>query len=500
MQEKYAQLEQKLNKIADLGGAMGLLGWDQETYMPQGAIGPRAHQMGTLASMMHEMVTDEELGTLLDDLRGDTADLDYGSVEASTVRVMWREFQKKVKIPRELVVEQTELNAKAREAWKKARAEDDFESFAPYLEQQFDLAQREAEALGYEENPYDALLDQYEADMTYALVSAEFDAVKGPLADLIAAIAANSDRASSAVLKREYPQEGQLAFTRLVTEAVGFDYTTGRLDLSTHPFTGGTSYKDVRLTTRVEENWLPACVMAGLHEAGHGIHAQQLDPALYRLPYRYGLGLAESQSRFYENLLGRSYAFWQHFYPQLKATFPDQLADTDLDAFYKAINVSEPSFIRVEADEVTYGMHIMLRFELENAAINGQIAIRDLPEAWNARMEEYLGVVPPTDTVGILQDIHWSQGYIGYFPTYLLGSMFANQLWDAMLVDIPDAEEKVAAGEFMPITGWLAEHVQAHGGKFTLSEMADRATGRAFTSAPYLDYLQAKFSAIYELG
>ncbi|MGF1507842.1 MAG: carboxypeptidase M32, partial [Anaerolineae bacterium] len=420
------------------------------------------------------------------------------SNEAAIVRVVWREFQKRVKIPMALIIERAEASAVGREAWKEARATSDFSIFQPHLEKQFDIAVRIAEALGYDANPYDALVDQFEPGLTYDLINEEFSALKPRLKALIDGIAANADAVDRSVLHRHYPAEDQIAFSRRLAEAVGFDFNHGRLDLSTHPFTGGTSYLDVRLTTRVEEDYLPACMMATLHEAGHGIHSQQLDPELYRLPFRYGLATAESQSRFYENIIGRSRAFWQHFYPLLQETFP-QLEDTDLETFYRAINKSEPSLIRVEADEVTYGMHIMLRFELENEVINERLAVADLPEAWNDRMESYLGIVPPNDAQGVLQDIHWSQGGIGYFPDYLLGSIFSSQLWDTLKADRPAVEDEIAEGTIGPGTGCLAEKIQRHGGKYTFPELAERATGQPFTAEPYIAYLESKFGAIYAL-
>ena len=502
-QTELTELRARAARIEDLAGASRLLSWDQETVMPAGGTESRAHQLGTLAALTHELYTDPVLGDLLRELSVNPGDEDPAGDNALIVRAMLRQHEQRTRVPAELVVRRTELSAHAKEAWKAARRADDFGQFAPYLKDQFDLSRELAGCLGYESNPYDALLDQFEPGTSFNWIDTRFRGVKPALQDLIRKIAdaqaADSSHADAA--KSVYgtvSAEKQLSFSRSMAEAVGYDFQRGRLDISAHPFTSGPSYLDVRITTRVEETYFPGCVFAVIHEAGHGVHSQNLKPSLYRYPFRYGLALAESQSRFYENIIGRSRAFWDHHYEDLKAAIPE-FADLSIDTWYRAINAVSPSLIRVEADEVTYGMHIMLRFELENAAINGDLEVEDLPAAWNSAMNEYLGVTPDSDAAGVLQDIHWSMGAIGYFPDYLLGSMLSSQLWEAVQRAIPAAQDHVRNGKLGDINGWMAATVQGEGGKFTFAEMAERATGTEFSSESYVRYLTTKYGEIYGL-
>jgi len=499
MEKKIAELRERVAKIMDIGGAMALMGWDQEVNMPPGATATRADQMATIGGMLHEMQISPEMGALLEELHSQVDQLDYDSDDAALIRVGWRDYQKAVKVPVPLVMELYSTMPVAREAWRKARSGNAFSQFQPHLEKLIDIELRMAEALGHSGNPYDALLDFFEPGMTYVYIDTVFSGVKPQLVALIKAIS-EADQVDDSCLHGHFAKEQQLALGRLVAEKLGYSFEHGRLDLSTHPFTSGNSYRDVRITTRVDETFLPSSLMSVIHEAGHAIHSQQGSPTLYRTGLdNYSLSIAESQSRFYENVVGRSLPFWKYFFPQVQALFPS-LKGVALPDFYRAINKVQPSLIRVDADEVTYGMHIMLRFELENAMLNGKVAIKDLPEEWKARMEQYLGIVPPNDAQGVLQDIHWSMSPMGYFPTYLLGSMFAAQLWAALLKERPDTPAEVERGEIAPITAWLGETIHAHGGKFTLDEIAERATGGPMESAPYIDYLTAKYRDIYGLA
>ena len=474
--------------------------------MPRGGTESRAHQLGTLAALIHEHYTDPALGDLLRELRDDLPPTGEGTAsdEALIVRAMLRQHEQRTRIPSELVVKRSELSTRAREAWKTARAADDFSQFAPFLTEQFALSGELAEHLGYENNPYDALLDQFEPDTTYDWIDTRFQAVKPQLQDLIRRIAeaqrtdGSHGKAAEAVHRR-VPAQRQLDFSRSMAEAVGFDFTHGRMDWSAHPFTSGVSYMDVRFTTRVDENYFPSCLFAVIHEAGHGMHGQHLRPDLYRFPFRYGLALAESQSRFYENIIGRSRLYWNSSYDDLQKAVP-AFADVPVETWYRAINAVHPSLIRVEADEVTYGMHIMLRFEIENAAVNGELKVDDFPAAWNEAMGRYLGILPESDANGVLQDIHWSQGAIGYFPDYLLGSMLSSQLWEAVKQAIPNAPDQVGRGELAEINQWMAKTVQAEGGKLTFAEMAKHATGSEFSSEPYMNYLEEKYAQMYGLA
>jgi carboxypeptidase Taq len=499
MEEKLSQLKTRLARVSDLSGARSVLGWDQQVMMPKGGAEARGDQMGTISGLAHEMFVDEHVGALLEDLQEAFATRDYDSDESSLVRVAMRDYEKRVKIPTELVVEMAKTAAMGRQAWQQARAENNFSIFAPLLERTVALQLRLAEILGSESgNPYDALLDRFEPGLTYEYIDGVFRGLKTPLVALIGQIAAHEDHVSDEVLKREFAEAAQLAISSEMATALGYDFNRGRLDKSAHPFTSGGIH-DARITTRVDERFLPTCVMAVIHEAGHGMHMQNIGEGLYRTGLdSFGLAIAESQSRFFENVVGRSRAFWTYWYPKLQAAFP-QLSDTPMETFYRAINKSAPSLIRVEADEVTYGLHIMLRFEIENALINQRVKVSDLPALWNERMQSYLGVTPPDDADGVLQDIHWSQGGFGYFPDYLLGSILASQLWESLKRDHPDIEDRIARGDTAPLLDWQREHIMKHGNKFTFPEITERAAGSPLSWEPYMNYLQTKFGDVYAL-
>lgn len=498
MQDKLDQLKTRLARVSDLTFSTFFLNWDQNVMMPPGGVRARADQSATLLGLAHQFFVDEEVGALLDDLSSHAAGLDPDSEEARLITVSQREYEKRVRMPQALVEDIQRTAAIARDAWKRARQGNNFGLFQPHLEQMVDLQIQKAKALRPDAaNPYDALLDWFEPGLDYAAIDAVFSGLKPHLVELLAAISQRQDAVDDSVVRGHFDHDAQIAFSREVSEAIGYDYQRGRLDLSAHPFTSMTSRDDVRITTRVMEDFLPSCVMASIHEAGHAIHMQNISPTLYRSNIeRAGLATAESQSRFYENLLGRSRAFWKVWYPRLQSHFP-QLKGVAMEAFYKALNQSNPSLIRVEADEVTYGMHIMLRFELENELINGRMKVADLPREWNARMETYLGVTPPDDADGVLQDIHWSQGGWGYFPDYLLGSILSSQLWERMEKDHPGVVGEIEQGQYGTINQWLGQKIHRHGGKFTFLELAEKATGKPFTWEPYMAYLKGKYSEIY---
>ncbi|MFP4377687.1 MAG: carboxypeptidase M32 [Spirochaetales bacterium] len=497
---RWNELVAYLAPIADVSGALSLLSWDQETMMPQGGSEPRAHQMGTLSRILHERYTDTRLKDLIDEAKSDVS---AETREAYIIRAVERQYVNRTKLPADLVVRRTELSARARESWKAARNADNFELFRPDLEEQVAVAREVAECLGYKDHAYDALIDSFEPGLSYDWISARFDAIRPRLSNLIGRIAGkrredSNQTEAEAVLVRRVSRNHQLEFGRTMAELVGYKFANGRLDLSAHPFTSGSSYLDVRLTTRVLDTFFPSCLFSCIHEAGHGIHGQNIAPDLYRLPFRYGLALAESQSRFYENVIGRSRVFWEYAFEKMRASVTE-LSDITLDQWYRGINAVSPSLIRVEADEVTYGMHIMLRFELEFALISGDLKVPDLPAAWNEKMQSYLGIAPESDAKGVLQDIHWSQGAIGYFPDYLLGSMLSSQLWQALQADLPDAETQVRAGSLAEVNAWMRESVQRHGGLYTFAEIAQNATAQPFSAEPYLTYLEEKYWRLYGL-
>lgn len=507
MEDKLQQLKTQLNRVADLYSASNVLHWDMETHMPSGGGQARADQIGTLTSLAHQYFVDEEVGRLLEELSGQADQLDYDSDDAALIRVAWREYQKAVRIPPSLVEEMSRTESLAQQTWQKARQENDFGLFQPWLEKTVDLQKQLAASYNLPGNLYDALIDRFEPGMDSAQVEAVFTPLMPKIVELVKGITAHGGAVDDSPLHQHFDPDKQMAFGREVVTRLGYSFDRGRLDLSAHPFTIHFSRDDARITTRVMADYVASALMSTVHEAGHAMYEQGTSPALYRL----GLGtqgamaegasmsVHESQSRFWENIIGRSRPFWRHFYPRLQAIFPDQLGHIDLEVFYRGLNKSEPSLIRVEADEVTYGLHIMLRFELENDLINDRVKVKDLPKMWNERMEQYLGVVPPNDKLGVLQDVHWAAGCFGYFPDYLLGSVFSVQLWEKLQQDNPQVLSEVEAGKFDTILNWMREKIHQHGKKFTFAELAQRATGSALRWEPYIHYLTGKYSEIYGL-
>jgi carboxypeptidase Taq len=490
-----------LAEISDLSHVSSLVGWDQQTYMPPGGSAARAEQSATLQKIIHEMFIADETGRLLDAAASEVNGFDPDSDDARLISVTRRDYEKSRKVPSALVAEIARVTGQAVDVWAGARATSDWKPFSPYLARIFDLQRQLADALGYSDRMYDALLDKFEPDMKTAQVQTVFDAIKPHLIDLVRRIAAKGNVVSDEVLHREYDEQQQWDFGLEIIKRYGFDLKRGRQDRSVHPFTTSFSINDVRITTRVDRHFLSPALFGTLHETGHAMYEQGFSQSLERTPLADGasLGMHESQSRMWENLVGRSLPFWKFFFPIVKGFFPEQLADQTAESFYRAANKVSPSFIRVEADEVTYGLHIMLRFEMENDLLEGRLKADDVPEAWNARMQEFLGIMPPTTALGALQDIHWSSGLIGYFPTYQLGNLISLQLWDKINAAIPDLTDQIERGEFAVLLGWLRANLHQHGRKFTSNELLQRITSSGLNPAPYLKYLKAKYSEIYEL-
>ncbi len=499
MRDQLDQLKALLARGIDLTYAAFLLSWDQETKMPPGGVQARADQIATLQSLAHEFFTADAVGALLDELAPYADSLPHDSHEASLIRVTRRDYEKRRRVPAALVGELARASALGKKAWAEAKAGDDFAHFQPHLERIVALRIQWAECFAPFADRYDPLLDHFEPGLDTPQIAAVFEALKPELVTLVAAIAERRAAVDDRVLHVTLPDEAQIAFCRQVTEWLGYDYQRGRLDLSAHPFTTRFSMDDVRITTRILPGNPIKALMSAIHEAGHALHAQHIDRALYRTGLDVGLMMAisESQSRFYENVLGRSRAFWRFLFPRFQRAFAPHFDAADAETLYRAVNRVEPGLTRVEADEVTYGLHIMLRFELEHDLINERVRVADLPREWNDRMEAYLGVRPTTDREGVLQDIHWSQGAFGYFPDYLLGSILAAQLWARMQEEIPEVEAQIGRGEFGPILHWLSEKVMRHGRKFTLPELAQRATGGPLSSGPYVAYLRGRYGEIY---
>lgn len=500
--EKYRRLKEILAEVTDLTRATLLLEWDQDTYMPPGGVQSRAEQMSTLSRLAHVAFTSDEVGRLLSELEDEMSGRPYDSDDASLIRVVRRDYDQARRIPAELVSEIVSAGATARPVWEKARHDSDFGSFAAAMEHNVELNRRLADALGYKDRPYDALIDRAEPGMTTAELESIFAELKRAIVPLVADITRHADAVDDKVLYRGFDPEIQLKYGLDLVTKLGFDLQRGRQDISVHPFESAFGPGDVRITTRVSAGFFNECLFGLIHEAGHAMYQQGIGVNLDRTPLFDGAspGVHESQSRLWENLVGRSLPFWRHFFPSLQAAFPEPLRGVDAEGFFRAVNRSYPSFIRVEADEVTYNMHILLRFELENELLEGTLKVKDLPEAWNARVKSYLGLNVPNDREGVLQDVHWSYVSFGIFPGYTIGNLVGAQLMEKARTDMPDLDARFEKGEFATLLDWLHRNVHRHGRKFTPNELLERATGRPLTAGPWIDYIQAKFAAMYGLA
>ncbi len=485
-----------LAAASDLDSAAAVLNWDQQTYMPPGGITARAEALATLSRLSHEITASNDTARLLDA----AGDPEPGSDAEAVVRVARRDHERATKLPSRLVVETSRATTLAEPAWRQARADNDFDSLVPHLQKILDLQRETAEHLGYRDHAYDALLDRYEPGATKSRLEPMFEDLKRGTANVVRAVSTADDR--TAPLHGAFDEGKQETFGKSIASAFGYDWGRGRQDRAPHPFCinfGGPG--DVRVTTRFDPNRLSPALFATLHEAGHALYEQGVDPAYSRSPLAGGvsLGIHESQSRLWENVVGRSRPFWDHFYPRLRDAFPEAFGGTSPEDFYRAINAASPSEIRVEADELTYNLHVVLRFELEVALVEGGLAVTDLPDAWNAKMEEHLGITPKDNARGVLQDDHWAIGFFGYFPTYTLGNVLSVQLFEAALKGHPEIPTEMERGEFATLLTWLRENVHRHGKKHDPEALVENATGRPPDTAPYLRYLEEKFGELYDL-
>jgi carboxypeptidase Taq len=493
MADALERLKERLGEVMDLYKVVRLLSWDMQTKMPAAGIGHRADQMATIQRLAHELFVDPEVGRWLDELRPLEESLDPDSDDASLIRVARRDYEKDVRVPPELRARMARAAAEARPVWVKAKAESDFASFLPSLERIVELKLEYVDCVadGADER-YDVLLDDYESETTTAEVRALFEELKPPLVELIAELRERD--VDDSFLHGNFAPDRQRALALEVIELFGHRPDSWRIDPTEHPFASGPGRDDVRITTNYHPDSLES-LFSTMHEYGHGLYSHQSPQHLERLPIGQAcsLGIHESQSRLWENLVGRSLPFWRLFYPRLQKTYPEQFGGVDLERFHAGIHAVTPSLIRIQADEVTYGMHVMLRFELEQDIVEGRVELRELPQRWNEKMWDYLGVEVPDDTHGVLQDVHWSGGSIGYFSTYLIGTVASVQIWEAARRDLPELEEQVGRGEFAPLREWLGEHVHALGRKFSPQETLRRATGSSLSAQPYLDYLRANY-------
>jgi carboxypeptidase Taq len=506
-QEHYQAILSISKRAAIYNSVQSLLEWDQETYMPAEAIEFRGMQTEAMASLVHQQRTSPEfgkaLGQLIDLSTGQILDNNLSTAQQAALREWRRDYMKNIKLPEDFVQDWAKTTSQAIHVWEKSKQKDDFNTFAPHLAKIVELNRQKADLLGYEEHPYDALLDLYEPEAKTSLITLLFTRLKEPLQKQLKQIKASRTYQSSLeahdLLKTKFPIDKQWQFAQRLLQALEFQPQKSRIDQSAHPFCLTIAPNDVRMTSTVTENSLLPHLFAVLHEAGHAIYSEGLPTEHYGSPLGEDVSLSihESQSRWWETRIGHTKAFWNHFYPELQVYFPDPFQSLSLDQFYGLINTVKPSLIRIHADEVTYNLHIILRFELEKALIEGQLKVQDLPEAWNAKMQEYLGITPTRHAEGCLQDIHWSMGAFGYFPTYTLGNLYAAQFFMAFEQKYPQWQTDIAQGKLGFIRDWLKEQIHQYGRQYTSQEIIQRVTGQTLDEKPFLNYLTQKYTEIY---
>ena len=498
----FKELCQHVRETSYLESTSALLEWDQQTKLPARAGSYRSEQITFIAGQIHKRRTDPRLGELIGELSESSLAQDQHSDAGATIKELKRDYEKQVKLPVSLVESLAHAASAGQSLWVEARKENDFKKFAPQLKKIFELKKQQADALGWTDCRYDALLDEYEPGGKTSEVAEVLDALREDLVPLVAEIKDSGYKPPTEILRRKFPVEAQKKFGREASSKIGFQYDRGRLDITHHPFCTQTGPNDCRITTRYDENFFNSAFFGTLHEAGHGIYEQGLRGDQYGLaPGKYcSLGIHESQSRLWENLVGRSLSFWKYFFPIAQTHFPAALGDVELKDFYHAINNVSPSLIRVEADEATYNLHIIIRFQLEQAIIDGELDTDDLPSAWNQKYEEYLGLTPPSDSDGVLQDVHWSAGLVGYFPTYSLGNLYASQLFEAAQNSIGDLGVQFEKGEFLPLKNWLNKHVHQRGKCLSGPELGVEATGIKLSHKLLIEQLRERLSPIFGLS
>ncbi|MFC4448967.1 carboxypeptidase M32 [Halorussus aquaticus] len=495
--DTYSEFIDKVERLTNLGHAGGVLGWDQEVMMPEGGTPARSKQRSALSTVTHEILTSDEMAEMLDELE----DEDLTDEREAVVREVRRKHDRAARVPQDLVEEISQVSSEAMPVWKEAREEDDFSTFAPTLEKLVELKREQAEHIDPDRDPYEVLFEDYEPYLGIDTAERVLQRLRDELVPLVEDIRESDADLATDAFEGEYDTDTQEELTRDVLDTLGYDWDHGRLDTAPHPFSSGNQF-DARVTTRFNEADPLGALMSTIHEFGHATYTLGLPREHYGTPLGSSRDMTvhESQSRLWENHVGRSEAFWQRFLPKVKERFPDKLDDASVEDVYEAANeVYEDNLIRVEADELTYHMHIVVRFEIERDLIRGDLDVEDVPEVWNDKYEEYLGVRPDSDAEGCLQDIHWSHGDFGYFPTYSLGSVLAAQLFDAAEDDVENLDEKVAAGDFEDLHDWLTEEIHRHGSRYTTDELIRQATGEEYTADYFLDYVKSKYGDLYEL-
>jgi len=504
----YDAFAQRIAQINDLCCVINLLSWDARTQMPELGTETRGHQITTVAGLAQELFTDPQTLKMIEAAALEVQGEDPDSYRVRAVKQAHEAYKMSSRVPLDLVKEINAVKTPGHAVWAEARAKNDFNLFAPYLERIFELSRRFADAIGYEEHPYDALLARYEPGMTAARLKTLFAELKAGVAPILQRVVSSPAPRADFLLERDYPEDAQRDFSLEMVQKFGYDLKRGRLDKTVHPFEISFTRQDVRITTRFHRDYLPAAMFGAFHEAGHAIYEQNADPALTRSALATDLldlyavagatyALHESQSRLWENLVGRSRVFWQNHFARLQQSFPQALGDVDAEAFYRAVNRVNPSLIRVEADELTYNFHVMLRVEIEMGLMDGSLKVKDLPEVWNAKMQEYLGVTPPNNSLGCLQDVHWSEAMVGSFCTYTVGNVMSAQFFKAARQQTPGLDDALARGEYGPLLEWLSANIYRHGRAFSRDELLMRATGSPLTTAPYLEYLKTKYFDLF---
>lgn len=491
--EQYQELNQR---AADFRNAAAILEWDQETFMPSKGFDMRGRQLATLAAEAHKLLTSADYAALLERLKTDKS---LDDVQSVNVRLSVEDFEKSSKLSEAFVAALSNATSTALQAWMEARRKNDYQIFAPELKKMISLKKQQSSLYGYDKHPYDPLLDDYEKGATVAQLEPIFEKLRQELPAILSAIAA-APQVPDSFLRHHFPKEDQFQFSLEVLKAMGYDFEAGRQDYAEHPFTTSFSPNDVRITTRVDEEDFSSLFWSSVHEGGHALYEQGLPAEQYGLPICAATSLAihESQSRLWENCVGRGLDFWRHFYKRLQTRFPEPLRGISLDDFYAGMNRVKPSLIRTEADELTYHFHVMIRYEIEKGLLDDSIAVEDLPEVWREKYQLYLGITPPDDVQGILQDVHWAHGSFGYFPTYSLGSFYAVQFWQKAKNEIPEMANHILTGDFSTLLGWLRQNIHQHGRQYRSEQLCEHITGSKLNVDSFLEYAKTKYSAIYK--
>lgn len=499
-QETYQKLVKRLNEVSTIYSCESMLGWDERTKMPPAGAEHRSNQLALLSGMAHEKFTDPVVGNWLSELEGSDLTKEPTSIEAVNIRETRHAYEKRTKLPKEFVEEWSKAITLAQGEWVKARAKNDFKAFLPWLEKNVALVKRRAELYGYDKDPYDAMLDDYETGATANEIATVFKNLREDLVKLLGKIKNAPKQPNESIIERSYPVEKQRLFGEMVAQAIGFDFSAGRLDVTTHPFCSGMGPGDTRITTRYNPNRINDALFGTMHETGHALYEMGLPKKEYYgtpMGESVSLGIHESQSRMWENQVGRSKAFWSYFFPVAQRIFREALSDVTLDEFYGAVNTVRPSYIRVEADEATYNLHILLRFELERALLNNEIKPADVAGEWNERFKKYFGIEVDKDSNGCLQDVHWSAGLMGYFPTYTLGNLHSAQFFAKALKEMPDLFKQFEQGNFAGLLDWLRKNIHSQGQRYRANDLQQKISGQQLSHKPLVDYMTKKYSEIY---